>query len=280
MSNVRFIRANQNKARKVSPTSTYPKLINGNGAYSGAPALVEDASFPMSNLLDKDRASKVYVSGPNPYNSAGSDLIIEFDIAGSAQSIVAAGMLGFGLVGGSLFPSQLIVEYLPGTTYQTTGWIADIPILSIGGVRDVGSVFTARSARFWRFRFPFASGAQDGFTVAGFFLATTVTDLGFLYSRASERIVTPKTTIEGYGRTPTITRTGIPFRRWTLAYDNIDATTKATFDTLNSEASPFIFLAPDDRVYECVTDGEEFERAHVWSPPDRFQFAFPMRSLP
>jgi hypothetical protein len=280
MSNVRFITTQQNKGRRTTPASTFPKLINGNGAYAGAPALVQDPDFPMSNLLDPDRVSAVYVTGPTPANS-GSDLIIEFDINSAPLSISAVGILGFVRLAGATFPNSVAIEYLPGSTYApVVGWVAMGSFSMVIG-RDGGLVTGSPiSARFWRIRFLNASFGAQGFSFSSPFIANAITDLGFLYSRSAEVIVTPKTVVEGYGRTPVITRTGLEFRRWALAYDNNDVTTRDIFDALGASALPFIYLSPEDDVFECVQDGEEFIRNHIWSPGGRHQWVFPMRSLP
>ena len=286
MANVRFITTGNNKGRKALAATTYPILINGNGAYSGAPALVQDADFPMSNALLVDRSAAIWVTGPTPDNDPlNSDLIIELHIGPTPLSIVAAGVLGFSFGPGTLFPLSYLIEYLPGATYSTSGWVSDIPAVSTQGGRDSGAVFSPRTAKFWRFRFSSAGLGANGFSVGSFFIATTVTDLGFLYSRATETLVQPQLLVEGYGHTPFISHTGLSFRRWALSYDNNDTTTRGLFDNLGyspvgSTPIPFVFLSPENGVYECVQDGEEFVREHIWAPPDRWRFTFPMRSLP
>lgn len=281
MGNVRFVQNAGNRGRKTSASAPYPRLINGNGAYSGAPALVQDASFPMSNLLDPDRVSHIYVTGPNPAND-GVDLIIEFDTGSAPVSIHGVGLLGFRRATGEAFPNVVYIEYLLGTTYSTSGWSgAGTTPFSFNEATDAGVLFPAPiSAKFWRFRITNAAFSAAGFSLSSPFIAQTVTDLGFLYSRASETLVTPKSTVEGYGRMPVITRTGTPYRRWLLEYANNDAAARAVFDALAVSANPFVFIHPDGSFYECVMDGEEFMRDHIWAPPDRFAFVFPMRSLP
>jgi hypothetical protein len=282
MSNVRFILSGSNRGRKIAETSARPILINGNGAYSGAPALVQDSAFPMSNALLPDRVSRIwYTGGPSPANS-GQDLIVELDIAASPVSIAAVGFLGLSLTPGGSFPTTCDVEYLPGTVYNpTTGWLVAMSFSGISSGRDHIKTFPPISAKFWRFKFIIAGSASGlGFSLASFVVATSPTDLGFLYSRASETIVRPTTVVEGYGRTPVVTRTGLPFRRFVLAYDNNDLTTRQIFDNLGNEPGAFIYLAPDDKPYECIIDGEEFTRDHIWAPPDRFAWTFAMRSLP
>lgn len=280
LSNVRMIRASGNPARKILATTTFPRLINGNGLYVGAPALVEVAGSPMSNALLVDRFASLWQHSGSA--NIGGDTIFEIDL-GSVRSIVAGGILGWTPIG-TLAATNFGIEYLPGTTYSTSGWVADIPITGLLGdlTRDRGSVFAPRSARYWRFRF-YSTIGLSGFFLSSFFLANSVADLGFLYARGDETIVTPKVVVEGYGGVPTITRTGgsaSTFRRWALEYQNNSPADRQFFDTLNAETVPFIFLTPEDRVFETVFEGTDFNRANIWNPPDRYSFVVPLRSLP
>lgn len=278
MSNVRFVKATQNAGRKSLAASTYPKLINGNGAYTGNLALVQDAAFPMANVLVPDRVSRLWVCPPGLPNIGGVDVAIDLDIAASPVSIMAAGVHGFGLLGNGAFPSTCGMEYLPGTTYSASGWV-QLPTFSLGGTRDPWQIFAAPiSARFWRFRFYF--GSSSGFTVASFMLARSITDLGFLYSGADETLVRPRAIVEGYGRMPIVKSVGLKSRRFSLEYQNIDPATRNVFDGLLDEANPFAYLSPEDRMFECIPEADEFTRRHAWAPPDRHNFTFAMRSMP
>ena len=275
-SNVRFLRSAQNYARRTSETVTTPILINGNGAYSGAPAIVQDAQFPMLNALFSGRTGRVWDTGPTPANFGG-DTIFEIDLV-SQRAVLAIGVLGIQLHAGGLFPQSVAIEYLTGSTYSTIGWNASIGTVTATSVGNGGRIITPVTARFWRFRFPLSS-VGTGFRVAGFVLHTTVTDLGFLYSGADETRVLPRTLVEGYSRQATITHVGPEYRRWALRYDNNDATLRSTFDALYSDTEPFVFITPDDAWNECVWDSEEFMRSHVWSPPDRYRLTAELRSL-
>lgn len=279
MGNVRFIRASQNAGRKTSSSGVvYPRLINGSGLYTGAPALVQDSAYPMVNATLPDRHAIIWATTNPVANGGGLDVILEVDF-GSSKSVQAIGLLGFRSFGAAAFPNNLGVEYLPGASYAPTGW-TQLPLITLSGlVANPFSLITPASARYWRFRFYNAAGGS-GFSVGGLLLATGMTDLGFLYSRADDTLVLPKTTVEGYGRVPIVTRTGRTFRRFALEYANIDSATKGTFDILAAETLPFMYVAPDDTVHECILEGEEYLRSHVWSPPDRWAFTFPMRSLP
>lgn len=280
MGNVRFVRQNNNAGRKLPTSSqTFPRITNGNAFYSGAPALVQDASFPMSNALLPDRSASIWVNPAGLTNFNGADTILEIDL-GSLKTIYAHGIFGVLAFTPGAFPSSYFFEYLPGTTtYSTVGWI-QTPVTSFATRRDAGVVLASPvSARYVRFKIV-AVIQGNGFSLASLVVAQGITDLGFLYARASETIVQPKTVIEGYGRLPTITRTGVPFRRWELQYPNNDRATRDIFDGLMSETVSFTYIDPDDRFWECVVDGEEFMREHIWAPPDRFAFSFLMRSLP
>jgi len=280
--NCRFIRVGQNVARRVNLAATFPRIINGNGAYAGAPAIVQDPQFPMSNALLNGRTGAVWVWPASAgINDGGSDVLLEIDL-GSVKAIGAVGVLGVSNLFGTLFPNSLMVECIPGATvYSTTGWVNVLGGLSIGNqnfLRDFGTTIAPQSARYWRFRWVSAS-ISAGFTVASVVLATTVTDLGFLYSGADETRVRPRTLVEGYDRSPSITYTGPEYRRWEARYDNNDAALRAILDDLFGDSQPFVFLTPDNLWQECVWDTEEFTRSHIWAPPDRYQMVAGFRAL-
>jgi len=279
MGNVRFIKANDNKGRKAIPTAVYPKLINAAGGYTSPPALVQDAAFPMANALLPDRISQIWSTGPSPVsNSGGADIWFDIDL-GSAQSISTAGVLGFSLIpGGAPFPASCQVFY--ASSYNGTFGSSPVPA-SFTLARDVGMIFTSPtsiSARYWRFSFSNATSG-NGFTLGSFYLGSSFTDLGFLYAGATETIIQPRSLVEGYGAAPTITRTGLTYRRFTFNYQNIEKTVRDTFDSLLAEPYPFVYIDPFDVPWEVVPD-EEFARDHVWALPNLYTFNFGMRSLP
>lgn len=282
--NVSFLFASSNKARRTPASLTFPRIINGNAAYAGAPELREDAMFPMSNALLSGRTGNVWAwDGTNGSNDPnGYDIILEVDI-GNITSISASGMLGCARASGASFPQGVDVEYLPGVTYDaTTGWLTYGSNVSTMVARDSGSVLPPVSARFWRYRLKnaaFGFGQVPGFSVASLVLQPSIVDIGFLYSGASERRIAPRTLVESYDRSPTITKIGNEYRRWSLRYDNNDAALRSTFDQLFSQSNPFVFITPDSEWLECVWDSEDFERSHIWAPPDRYRFTVELRSL-
>ena len=284
MANVRFITAAQNALRVT--TGLLPILVNGNGAYAGAPTLLENSPFIMANAMNADRIASLWQM-PNSVANEGSNVVWTVDLR-TAKTISAAAVQGLIHARGSFIyganPTAIQVECLPLAAYSAlnSDWVT-VATIALGTskakVRDHGATFTPTSARWWRFRF-IGTTFSNGLSVASFVLATSVTDLGFLYARSTETVVTPKSIVEGYGREAFVTVTGGVSRRWSLAYDNTDAATKAVFDALNNEDVSFTFLHPDGSFHECITDGDVFTRDHVWAAPDRYQFVFPMRSLP
>lgn len=282
-SNVKFVRFGDNKVRRTfGGGGAYPRLTNGNGAYAGAPALVQDPAFPMSNVLYAGRSANIYVwplsAGPNN----GSDVLIEFDL-GSIQTIMGAVVLG-ALAANNTLPNVVHVECIPNTnTYSTSGWVSPAGATNISNItsaRDQGRIFDAPfAARYWRFRIVSVT-ISIGFSIASLALFTAITDLGFLYAGADETRILPRTLVESYSRMPTVTMLGPEYRRWELRYENNDAALRAIFDGLYADRDPFIFLTPDGRWQECIWDTEEFTRTHVWAPPDRYAMTVGLRSLP
>lgn len=282
MGNVRFITSSRNKARKTtSSPAVFPKILNGTAALH-APALVQDAAFPMINAMLPDRTSQIWSTGPAPPGNNSADIVLDIDLGTSPPAIACAGILGFSYIGASGgFPQTIQVLYQTSTYDGTAGFAGPVPSSTAIALRDEIILFNAPiTARYWRFNFPNAGGGTTGFTLASVFLGLSpTTDLGFLYSGATETIITPESIVEGYGATPTITKTGVPYRRFALTYQNIDQATKDTWEGLYAETYPFIYIDPFDNAWECVMD-PEFPRDHIWALPNRYTFVANMRSLP
>lgn len=249
-------------------------------SYPGAPARVEDAAWPMSNALLPDRYANVWKHPGGAANVNITDTVYEIDL-GNAYSVYLAGVLGLLRSLNFSYPQAVYLEYIPAANVYSTGaWVTVGTFPLLASASDSHSLTGLPvSARFWRFRFTFTTGAPS-FAISSFALADVILDLGFLYARSDEVIVRPEVRTETYSRLPMITRLARTWKRWTLHYPNIDPTTRATFDTLFGDTT-FLFLNPiDGQIYECVFDGEEFERAHIWAAPDRFEFSAGIRSLP
>ena len=292
--NVKFLLPQQNRARLHPPNFDTPILINENpGTYTNCPGLAQDSGFPMSNALVPGRNGLVWRCPPLTNNwpggvgGDGTSVLLEID-TGTSISPQAWGVLGYRA--GHSLPGSVQLWYNAQATYNggTSNWVQVSPSLTLG-VDGVGTlvdkgalILTPPTARYWRFKFLSVSGSQQGFSISGLFLQTTITDLGFLYSGADETRIVPRTMVESYGRNPTFTKVGPEYRRWSLRYDNNDAALRTTFDSLFSyQASqePFIFLTPDGLFFECVWDDESFTRSHIWAPPDRYAMTVGLRSL-
>lgn len=281
MANCRFIRFGNNAAR-LTGVSTYPRLVNG-GGYTGAPARVEDPNFPMENCFTVGRKGNVWVvpdGSPSNYPTDGVSITIELDV-GSVKSITAVGLLGFSLLGNGAYPNTVYIDCIPNSpTYNAAGYVVQNGGASIvSGQGDGGAILPAPVfARFWRFRFYYAISGH-GFVVAGLILATTITDLGFLYSSADETRVRPRALIESFDQSATLTSIGPEYARWTIQFDNNDAALRTTLDGLYGDREPFIFITPDLEWQECVWATEEFTRSHIWRPPDRYRMTVELRQL-
>jgi hypothetical protein len=281
MANCRFIRAVSNKARRIIAT-TFPRVINGIGSYTGAPGVIEDASFPMSNVLTVGRKGNVWVV-PDGAGSNAPDttsVLLEIDL-GAQWPIAAAGLLGMTFNNGS-HPTAVYIECIPNTnTYNAAGYVRQFssqPILS-PPTRDGGAILASPvTARYWRFFFNNATSGS-GFSVAGVVVSLALTDLGFLYSGATETRIRPRSMIESFDESASVTFLGPEFVRWSIQFNNNDAALRTTLDQLYGDVQPFIFITPDLKWQECVWGTEEFSREHIWAPPDRYRFVVELRQL-
>ena len=291
MANCRFIRFNQNKARRVLPLpyqapAVFPRIINGNtGVYAGCSPRAEDPAFPMDNALYAGRKGNVWVvpDGTSGNHTDGTSMILEVDL-GSLQTIMACGVLGWSNGGGlGSFPQSVFIDAQPGvSTTAAYSYGAYTPAFGSAintGLRDGGTVFTfSVSSRFWRFRWPSASSGH-GFSIASVVVALVPTDIGFLYSGADEQRVRPRAVVESFDQTPTITYVGPEFVRWSIQFNNNDAALRTILDNLYGDTQPFIFLTPDNEWQECIWGTEEFSREHIFAPPDRYRFLVELRQL-
>lgn len=280
MANVRFGLAASNKACRTSPSASYPILCNGNPSYPSAPARVESASGPMENLFSQDRYTTWGVpAGANNLN--GTDVAVDLRVGGGPVTFDTLAILNYRAL--AAFPFYAYFYVASTTSYPTsTDWTQIAYSMLIGSRDRVNYLSTPASSRWLRIRFENTS-ASSGFSVGKFF-AGAITDLGFLYARATETVVTPRVAISGYGDQPSITKTGDQYRRFLLDYPNVDVETLSVFrDSILSSSyatHPFIYFAPNGYIWECVADEPEQAFDHVWSPPDRFSFSFRFRSLP
>jgi hypothetical protein len=185
------------------------------GDIHGAPALVQDAAFPMSNALVPGRNGTVWrcpAGGPSNFPTDGTSVVLELD-AGSNIHPAGVGRAGLPLRGLESQHRAALVQGRPlrcGRDRVDAGGREHHPGTDGPGTTpDRGIVIgSPPAARFWRFKFTFAASSTTGFSISGLFLQTAITDLGFLYSGADETRIIPRTVVEAYNRSPTITRTG------------------------------------------------------------------------
>lgn len=276
MGNTRFVTLAQNAACRATAALTNPKLANGaGGVYAGAPALVEDPSYPMANILGRDRYSVWACPAGADNSGGGGEVWVDLDL-GSNRTVLAVGILGFRAVGS--FPSSMLPSWRNAGSYSATGYTTDIPAINLGTRNPVSVLPAPRTARYWRFAFPFASFG-DGFRVGKFFLATTITDLGFLYSGAEYPRVTPRVLSQSGGQHPNVKVTGDPYDMPTLQFTNVAQSTKDTLSTLASQSQPFVLIDPFDRARECILASDRHVSSHIWAPPDRWSVSLELREM-
>ena len=232
MAGMKYARTLDNKAVRVA-SATLPIIINGDGAYSGAPAKDEDAQYPMSNLYSPER----YRVWSTKVGTADTAIKVQLDLAGGANGagaggldvdISSAGFLGLRGHAGTAPPASVAVgsrtraQGYSSTTYTSRGTLTTL------GERDSIVEFTLASARYWEFNI-------SSYNVAGFALGAlwlgVLQEFGIFWSAdggatwAEEHNVLLSRTAGGH--MSAVTR-GDAWAQYTLTFRTIDNTKRAT----------------------------------------------------
>lgn len=268
---LRLLASNQNFGVKLTSSAPFPKIINGDGAYSGAPARIEDPDWSLDNAVNWDRKFPARV--PAAAVNSGSDYSVDIDL-GSVKTVWGVGVGGYVKAGS--FPTSFITYYKAATPYVATGF-SSIGTFSIA-TDNVAILAAPISARYIRVTFVFSSFGA-GFDIGKFYVIANPIDLGFLYAGASYEIVTPQIRTEGFAQQPQVTFTGPAYKRVKLDFRNIDAATLSSIQSLMIDTRPFLLWDPIGGLVMEVLPDESFPFEHVWSPPDRYSFSLSGRQL-
>jgi hypothetical protein len=248
-------------ARTVTNRVLNAATVLKNGTGGGAPALVQDAAYPMANLQTADRYS-VWSTGASPPGPT----LVHYDL-GADQSVLFVGILGLrGVNDAAITP--ITCDVGKRTAAQGySGTAADYTdVASFGdGRRDLAATITAASGRYWQFEFN--ALPSTGFSIGKLMLSTALTDLGILYSPGAEvAIIKPQVRTRTPGGAQAATYLGDARRRFTFPYRTVDATLLGTLRTLGTQVDPFVYFDHEGNVYECLAD-PEFASQHVWATP-------------
>lgn len=255
-------------------------VVLKNGTGGGAPALEQDADWPMSHLLSPDRET-YWRMGPTP-----SDAVqVDFDL-GSAQTIVALGVARLRLYGTLTEVGQSVSFYYgTGSTYPPS-WV------SLGGIdlsnnNALTEEFGSISARFWRFQLNFFGFANTPASMKLWLVKSADrVDLGHDWSigteeetsRLRQEVESPAGLAfafePGQNRGST-TRSG----KYELRHSN-ETLRDSLRDQLTTLDTRFMVVLGDGVTIETALPQGELAWSRRWSAPDRFDFSIPLVEHP
>jgi hypothetical protein len=267
MANTRFVPSTRNRL-------TLPVAILKNGA--GGPALVQDPAYPMSNLMNNDRGS-VWSTGITAVNP----IYVHIDM-GSNQVIRIFAILGMQALAGGFLPSQVAVGYRTGTYSSVPGDYTSAGLM-FATTADTMLELTPTTMRFIQFTLVMpGTGWGNGFSLGKFLAAAVIDDMGMVYSPGSVHrgIVVPQIRSESQSGAVHITRTGPNYLTFNLEFRKIDNTTVGRLSSIAALGEvPFLYIDQNNAPYECIVADAEWQRVHLWSPPDLWDAALSFRQL-
>jgi hypothetical protein len=246
-----------------------PIIINGDGAYSGAPAKDEDPQYPMANLYSPAR----YRVWSTKVGTADGAIKVQIDLGGGAngagaggadKAVDSAGLLGLRGHAGSTPPANIVVGYRTRAQgYSATGYTT-VATVAPAGERDSVVQFPVVSARYWEFNFTAYDAA--GFALGAFWLGV-LQDLGHYWSADGggswadfhNALVTPTA-----GGHQLVSLLGDPSAQYTLAFRALPSATRATladhFGTRNRGRATLILDENSVPRQFLVKDGPSFSQ--------------------
>mgnify|MGYP007070554947 FL=1 len=221
---------------RASSVSTIPIIVNGNGAYTSAPAKDEDAQYPMSNLYLADR----YTPWSTRVGTAAGSIKVQIDLSGGAtgaaaggvdKTISAVGMNGLRGLGGAAPPNTVVVGYRTRAQgYSATGYTT-VATLVTGQARDSIVQFNTISARYWEMDVQIYG--VEGFALGSLFLGN-LQDLGIGWSSdggaewSAEHNVLWSSTAGGHA---TGVVRGDAWAKYSLRFNSINNTVRSALHT-------------------------------------------------
>ena len=267
MAGTRFATAGANVVIAVPAT-----IKNGTGG--GAPPLVQDAAYPMSNLLLVDRYT-VWATGA----AAPSPHLVHLDL-GFAYDISFVGLLGIRYPNPGSGPS--LVEIGSRTTYSVTQ--GDYTIRSTqdlaGHPVDPCAAIATVAARYWQLAI-YDIDTTFGFSLGKPMLGSLDQDLGstMVYSPgATVRRVQPGARTEVMDGAPVVSYLGLPYKLFALPFRMIQTVVKTKLDTIAQQTDPLVYFDQFNVATECLAE-PEYEVTHQWAPGDLWDMTLRLRGL-
>jgi hypothetical protein len=235
-----------------------PTICNGNGAYAGAPALVEHADFPMSNLLLKPRYKPWRRGGAG--TSGSLELHIDLGLARSQRGFAICMHRQYVPGAGGITNVDYYVG--PGSSYPPV-WTLKASMAMTpednDKLVDLGAFITNR----WM-RFVFTYTGDFSCKLWSLLTSGSSIDMGLEYGGGTttsiERALSERATILGVpllydvGVGPNTTR-----RRWVLKGLWTSTTFAVLRNTLRERQSSFLLRDVDGKYFEANVVGNDFE---------------------
>lgn len=263
--------------RSADNTILIPGATLMNGTGGGAPALQQDAAYPMSNLLNPSRSS-VWATGASP----PSPFYVHITI--NSQNVIGWGFLG---MRGATGPGFIDFGYRTAAQGYSIDPAQYTALSTLGGTGPIDKyfAFTSQSMRHLQFTVRFSPAA--GFALGKFVVARSKDDWfldtpgkGSIYSPGSSRVIeVPQVRVRsqaGEQHVTVLSRSA--YRRFSFIFNNVAESTKTFLETFAQETNPSTYVAVDGTVYEVLPVPGGITATQVWI--GRWDCTVEMESLP
>lgn len=262
MATTRFYRTGDNKIIKPLPTSTFPRIINGDSVnYSSPPALVQDSQYPASNLQLASRYTPWVIppGSTTPHN-------LQIDL-GSNQSISFAGFFALRQLG-----VQSSIPFDIGFRTAAQGYLNTTYTSAVSGTvgssaRDQGFLLpVGQLGRYWQFSL--TSFSSDGLSIGALALCVLPQDLGVLYSPdMDDQLIHPTIQSRTGSGHLSVQTVGDDRRLVTMPFIEVTDAIRTKIDTVFGAFSvrdPVIWLDRSDTARQVVLANSTLSWRHVF----------------
>ena len=258
-----------------------PKIINGDGTYTNAPALEQDAAYPMANLLTADRYLKWKSSNTPPSGNNAVKIDIDLGADRSIWFVSAHGIIVPDVLEGAVArPFYMRAGYRTAAlgydgagTFTTFGADADF-----GAVRDA-KIDNGVAVSFRYLRLMFSDAVSSPFSIGRLYVGTPDIDTGKVYSGASDEYIHGVLRSENAALGPTSTYMGEDHRELSLQFDTILDADIANLDKVMRTHQSFIYFGFNGDVLECIIKDIRARKIHTFRPPNIFSVTLDLLQL-
>lgn len=239
-----------------------------NGTGGGAPALVQDASFPMSNVMEDDR-QVLWNTGAAPASPFNLDLTLL-----ASTSLTVMGVCALRAASGAAVSKiECYVQtgaYTPAGTWTLVGTINN-------PARDSVAIFAAANAVSIRYRFTTSGQFQTGKVFAGdawSIASSVVSDAGTRRDTPKRAVLTYKLPAAQFAFTQ-----GDNWRDMSVTMSQLTAAQKDSLQALADVTRAFVYVDAEDRAHDCLLASGDVPTTQT-APNPLFQCTVPLVGLP